>query len=56
MLEQNSFVVYAHHVTFASEILGTPITAASLNRPGFDVASFFMKDEVHGEALPGRAT
>lgn len=29
MLERRFRIVYAHHVTFASEILGTPITAAS---------------------------
>ncbi|OZE87962.1 hypothetical protein CH305_00960 [Rhodococcus sp. 15-649-2-2] len=27
-----------------------------LNRPGFDAASFFVKDEAHVEALPARAT
>lgn len=31
-------------------------TDSSLNRPGFDAASFFVKDEAHVEALPGRAT
>lgn len=30
--------------------------AVGLNRPGFDAASFFVKDEAYVEALPGRAT
>ena len=28
----------------------------TVNRPGFDAASFFVKDEAYVEALPGRAT
>ena len=41
---------------FESFIFSTSIFQGEVNRPGFDAASFFVKDEAHVEALPGRAT